>query len=122
MRLRGRNLLGCALAAWVLAAANAGELPYFHVISRDGGSWPEIFSSVGFEAQTAERAHLLVARAGSPAAAEWAGRVEKGAILVLEGESPLAETFGFKRGKQTVHVSSLRDVHRPTLPIIWESA
>jgi len=103
-------------------AASAGELPYFHVMARDAGSWPEIFSSIGFESQTAEKAHILIARSGSPASAEWTGRVESGAILVLEGESPLAETFGFKRGKQTVHVSSLRDVHRPALPIIWEGA
>jgi hypothetical protein len=104
------------------ATASAGELPYFHVISRDAASWPEILSSVGFEAQTAEKAHILVARAGTPTSAELTERVEKGAILVLEGESPLAEAFGFKPGKQTVHVSSLRDLHRPTLPIIWQTA
>jgi hypothetical protein len=114
----------CAIlcAIWFVVAASAGELPYFHVMARDAGSWPEIFSSIGFESQTAEKAHILIARSGSPASAEWTGRVESGAILVLEGESPLAETFGFKRGKQTVHVSSLRDVHRPALPIIWEGA
>jgi hypothetical protein len=106
------------LASFVQAA----ELPYFHVISRAAGSWPEIFSSVGFESQAAEKAHILVARAGSPASAEWSRRVDTGAILVLEGESPLAESFGFKRGKSTAHVTSVRDIHRPTLPIIWERA
>lgn len=121
MRLRVR--VGQALALICLAgSASAGELPYFHVNSRDAGSWPEIFSSVGFEPQAAEKAHILVARAGSAVSAEWTERVEQGAILVLEGVSPLAESFGFKRTKQTVHVSSLRDVHRPTLPIIWEAA
>src|SRR5580658_2829136 len=105
------------------AAAQAADLPYFHVISREAGSWPEIFSSIGFEAEAnAGKAHVLIARTGTPASAEWAARVETGAILVLEGESPLAESFGFKRGKRTVHVSSLRDIHRPDLPIIWASA
>ncbi len=105
-----------------MAMAYAGELPYFHVLSQAAGSWPQVFSSVGFEPQPAETAHILIARSGSPVSAEWTGRVAHGAILVLEGESPLAESFGFKRGKGTVHVSSLRDVHRATLPIIWESA
>src|SRR5271155_3041 len=82
----------------LVAVVHAGELPYFHVISHDGGSWPEIFSSVGFEAQTAEKAQILVARAGSAASAELTDRVEKGAILVIEGNSPLAEGFGFKPG------------------------
>jgi hypothetical protein len=120
-RLAGKLKRTLPMFMLALAASGAG-LPYFHVISRDAGSWPEIFSSVGFEAQTAEKAHILVARGGSPASAELTERVEKGAILVLEGESPLAEAFGFKPGKQSVRVSSLRDIHRPTLPIIWETA
>jgi hypothetical protein len=120
MRLRVK--VGPAIAMMCLAGSvSAGELPYFHVNSRDAGSWTEIFSSVGFEPQPAEKAHILVARAGSAVSPEWTERVRQGAILVLEGVSPLAESFGFRRTKQTVHVSSLRDVHRPTLPIIWES-
>jgi hypothetical protein len=108
---------------WLAAAAASGaDLPYFHVVSRDAGSWPEILSSVGFEPESAAKAHILVARAGSPASAELMARVEGGAILVLEGESPLAETFGFRRTRQNVHAASLRDVHRPALPIIWEAA
>lgn len=111
--------------AWVLllfvpVAVSAGELPYFNVLGRDAGSWPQIFGSVGFQ-QHAD-AHVFVARAGSAATSDWPGRIEKGAILVLEGESPLAESLGFKHGKGTVHTTSLRDVHRPALPIIWEKA
>ena len=115
----------CAWFAWVLllfvpVAVSAGELPYFNVLGRDAGSWPQIFASVGFQ-QHAD-AHVFVARAGSAATSDWPGRIEKGAILVLEGESPLAESLGFKHGKGTVHTTSLRDVHRPALPIIWEKA
>ena len=29
----------------------------------------------------------------------WTGRVDKGAILILEGESPLADSFGFRPAK-----------------------
>ncbi len=101
-------------------AVSAAELPYFNVLARDPGAWPQVLESVGYQSQEAAAAHVLVARAGAPYLPAWQKRVEKGAILVLEGESPLAESFGFKRGKQTVHTTSLRDVHRPSLPIIWE--
>ncbi len=121
MRSRGESaLLRLPALLFLPLFASAGELPYFQVLARDAGSWPQIFSSVGFQAQA--NAHVFVARPGTPAGATWAGRVEKGAILVLEGESPLAESFGFKRGGKTVRTTSLRDVHRPTLPIIWEKA
>jgi len=116
----GKLKHAASILIWLAVAASAAELPYFHVIARDAGSWPEILSSIGFESQPAEKARILIGRAGSPASAEWIGRVDQGAILVLEGESPLAESFGFKRGKQTVHVSSVRDIHCPQLPIIWE--
>jgi hypothetical protein len=46
--------------------------------------------------------------------------VDQGDILILEGESSLAEMFGFRRGAGFVKVGSLTDVHRPGLPIIWE--
>lgn len=101
-------------------AACCGELPYFHVMARDAGSWPQIFSSIGFEA--GPQAHVFVARAGAAASADWTTRVENGAILVLEGESPLAESFGFRRGKNTVRTVSLRDIHRADLAIVWEKA
>ena len=111
-------------AEWLLLALPfalpAAELPYFHVMARDPGAWPQVLESIGYQPQDAAAAHILVARPGAPASAAWRERVEKGAILVLEGESPLAESFGFKRGKRSVLTTSLRDVHRPTLPIVWE--
>lgn len=108
------------IALLAVSVGKASELPYFEVIARDAGSWPQIFSSIGFERRP--EARVFVARAGTAASPEWAARVGKGAILVLEGESPLAESFGFRRGKSTVRTASLRDVHRPDLPIIWEKA
>lgn len=95
-------------------------LPYFSVLSEDAGAWPEILQSVGFERQPAGLAHIFVARAGAPASPEWPSRVDKGAVLILEGESSLAETFGFRPSKENVRVNSLTDIHRESLPIIWE--
>jgi hypothetical protein len=118
MRLRVVNLL-VFLASQALHAA---ALPYFSVLSGDAGSWPEILSSIGLQRQPASQAHIFVARAGSPASAEWTARVDQGAILILEGESSLAEMFGFKRGKDSVRVTSLADVHNPKLSIVWEKS
>jgi hypothetical protein len=103
-----------------LALPNLAPLPYFSVLSEDAGAWPEILRSVGFQRQPAGLAHIFVARTGAPASPEWPARVEKGAVLILEGESSLAESFGFQRTKENVRINSLTDVHRPSLPIIWE--
>ena len=111
-----------AIFALLLGSATlrGGALPYFSVLSDDAGSWPDILRSIGLEPQAASAAHIFVARAGTPASAEWNARVEQGSILILEGESSLAEMFGFRRGKESVRVTSLADIHRPNLPIIWE--
>ena len=98
----------------------AASLPYFSVLSDNAGPWPAILSSIGLEKQPASAAHIFVARAGAAASAEWPSRVEQGAILILEGESSLAEMFGFKPGKETVQANSVADVHNPKLSIVWE--
>jgi hypothetical protein len=108
---------GLVLAAWPVWAAT---LPYFSVLSEDAGAWPAILSSIGLERQPAGVARVFVARTGAAASTEWNARVNGGAILILEGESSLAEMFGFRRGKDNVKVNGLTDVHRPALPIIWE--
>src|ERR1035437_5836374 len=93
------------------AAAFAAEPASFCVLSKDPGAWPQVLESISLQAGAPESASILVARAGAAASAELAGRVDRGAILVLEGESPLAESLGFRRGKDRVAVTSIRDVH-----------
>jgi hypothetical protein len=112
-----RLLISLLLAA---SACGAGEMPYFSILSDDPGAWPEILSSIGLESQPAGLARVFVARSGAAASVEWNARIDNGAILILEGESSLADMFGFRRGKETVRVASLTDVHRPKLPIVWE--
>jgi hypothetical protein len=102
------------------ASLCGASLPYFAVLSDDAGAWPDILSSIGLIQQPASISHVFVARTGAAASSEWKGRVEQGAILILEGESSLAEMFGFKPGSGNVRVTSLTDVHRTTLPIVWE--
>jgi len=112
-----RLLISLCMAASALCAA---EMPYFSVLSDDPGAWPDILSSIGLQPQPAGVARVFVARSGAAASVEWNARVDNGAILILEGESSLADMFGFRRGKASVRVVSLTDVHRPKLPIVWE--
>lgn len=103
-----------------LAAASAAELPYFSVLSEDAGAWPEILSSVGLQRKPAGLARVFVARAGAVASPEWPARVGKGAVLILEGESSLANMFGFSRGTASAAAQSVTDIHQPKLAIVWE--
>ena len=103
------------------SAAQAAGPPYFAVLSDDAGAWPDLLSSIGLQQRPADAARVVVARPGAAASPEWAGRVDQGAILILEGESPLAESFGFVAAKdKKAAVNSLTDVHNPKLSIIWE--
>ena len=107
-------------ALFAATLSSAASLPYFCVLNEDAGAWPEILSSIGLLRQPASSAHVFVARAGTPASREWEQRVDQGAILILEGESSLAEMFGFRPGVGSVKVNSLTDTHRPSLAIVWE--
>jgi hypothetical protein len=112
-----RLLVSLALLA---TGAQAADGPYFSVLSEDAGAWPEILSSIGLQRQPAATARIFVARSGAAASTEWLSRTEKGAILILEGESSLAEVFGFRPSPENVRITSLTDVHQPKLSIVWE--
>jgi hypothetical protein len=116
-----RLAVSVVMGAWVATAAGP---PYFAVLSETPGAWPRILASIGLQHRPANVAGVFVARGGAAASPEWLGRVERGAILILEGESSLAELFGFHRAKNrdNVKISSLTDIHRPNLPIVWEHA
>jgi hypothetical protein len=123
MHLR-TNLQRLLLLAGAIAAAAhaASTLPYFSVLSDDPGAWPAILSSIGLQPKPAALARVFVARPGAAASTEWTTRVDSGAILILEGESSLAELFGFRRSASpdNVKVAGLTDIHNPTLRIVWE--
>jgi len=121
--LLGRFLRAAALLA-ACAAAACGQPPYpgFATLDEDSGAWPQILSSVGFNPQPAGVARIVVARAGTPAAPEWRERVQRGVFLILEGQSPLAEMFGFRPTGEDLRVGSLVDARRPKLSIVWQKA
>ncbi len=91
-------------------------------MGESAGSWPAILSSVGLVDGPLAGAGIVVAPQGTKAdAAEWTARVEKGTILILEGDSPLAAAFGFKpTDRPHVLARSAEDVRAPKLHIVWE--
>ncbi|MEO8025875.1 MAG: hypothetical protein ABI823_05360 [Bryobacteraceae bacterium] len=117
------GLLSVALAFG--ATAQAATFSY-HVLGDDHGSWPNILESIGLRPAALGPAGVLVAPRGtalpSAGGAEWAERVDRGAILVLEGESPVASSFGFVAGVGRVAVRGVEEVSAPKLEIVWEKA
>ena len=100
------------------AACSFGSVFTYKVVGGDPGSWPAILSSIGL---TPGDRGVVVALDGS-APSDWAARVEAGTILILEGDSPLAASFGFHPSQARVSVSSVEDLRTPKLRIVWEHA
>ena len=100
----------------------------FHVAGDDPGGWPAILSSIGLQKATVKGDIEVIPSAAttteSAAATEkdWTPRVEHGTILILEGTSPLAASFGFRATPQHISVQSVEDLRAPQLRIIWEQA
>ena len=120
MRLRGKCFLLLAIAGLM----HAGPRYSYCAIGAEAGGWAEMLSSIGLTATDAASADVVVATHGTDIpAAEWAARVERGTILILEGDSPLAQAMGF-RPKDTTRlpVRNVEDLREPGLRIIWEKA
>jgi hypothetical protein len=84
----------CALGLLVTFPCAAATLT-FHIAGDDPGGWPSILSSIGL--QNAPRGDIEVIPAGaSTTETDWPQRVEHGTILIIEGASPLATSFGFR--------------------------
>jgi len=94
----------------------------FAVLGTQPGSWPAVLSAAGHAPGPASSATILVAPFNTPPSPEWLARVKGGAVLILEGTSPLAGSFGFKPSLDTVSVIHIVDEHNPSLPIVWNKA
>src|SRR5215472_7723993 len=86
----------------------------YHVLG-DPGPWPAMFSSMGLAGGPLQHAGVVVAPAGTGAA-----QVDPNAILILEGESPLAVSYGFRPTSNRVAVRGVEDLRAPKLEIVWE--
>jgi len=113
-----RSLISFILLSLPCAAATLT----FHIAGDDSGGWPSILSSIGLQ-NVAAHADIEVIPAGvATTDTDWPQRVEHGTILVLEGASPLAASFGFRAASQRISVRSVEDLRASQLRIIWEQA
>jgi hypothetical protein len=117
-------LLAVVLGHSFSATLSAAPRFFFHVLGDEPGAWPEILSSIGLTNGATGTAGVIVAPRGVEASAEeWAERVDRGAMLIIEGDSSLAAAFGFKPStKPHVSVLSVEDLRAPDLRIVWEKA
>ena len=102
--------------------AEIPEVPGFYVAATQPGSaWPDILHSFGLQEQTADNARVIVLPHESNAfPVDWLAHVQTGQILILEGDSPTARKLGIRATSRRVYVRRVCDIHRPTLPIVWE--
>ena len=104
----------------LMMAASAGTFSY-HVVGEDTGAWPAILSSVGLTASPTGVAAVFVVRGNSPlSATQWLERAERGAFVILEGDSPVSREIGFVSSQARVLVRGVEDLRSPKLEIVWE--
>ena len=113
-----RLLISFFVLITVLPAQQFG----YAVLGREAGAWPEILASVGLLPVPVPDASVLIARGGTPVTPGLSARVEAGAFLILEGDSPLARSFGFRVLDHTVKLASFLDVHQPETPLILKES
>ena len=106
-------------AATVWAAAP--EVPGYHVAGRAAGGWPPVLQSLGLHERAEAEARVIVVLAGT-AAGDWIERADRGAVVILEGDSEAARSLGFVPGAKKIGVRSVSDVRQPDLRIKWEKA
>jgi hypothetical protein len=122
MRLLGSAACGAGLRpAW---SASAVFLLVPHVLAATltyqapPGPWPAIFGSIGL--QPGKDGVVVVPQDASDEG--WPARVEHGTILVVQGDSPAAASFGFHATAKLVTVRTIEDTRAPKLEIVWEQA
>jgi hypothetical protein len=106
-----------AMAATALAAPTFS----YHIVGDDPGPWANILSSVGLvQSPTGGSSVFVVRDMSALTAAQWLQRAEHGAFVIVEGDSSLASSLGFKPTAKHVAVRGIVDTHRQKLSIVWE--
>src|SRR5215472_14368825 len=77
---------------WLVAALQCQAAVYsYHMEGSAAGGWPNVLGSLGLVSAASKDADLFVIPAGARvAASEWVGRAERGATVVVEGDSAAA--------------------------------
>ena len=74
-----------------------------------------MLQSLGLPEQPESEARVLVAPTGAAA-------LDRGAVVIVEGDSEVAQSLGFVPGAKKISVGSVSDARQPDLPIKWEKA
>jgi hypothetical protein len=113
MRSAARSALLLVCAAELVSAASFS-------FTTESAAWAELLTSLGLVQAPSGAADLIVLPEG--ASGEYGAHVERGAILVLEGASAVAESFGIRPTSTPVTLRSIIDARAPKLEIVWEQA
>jgi len=109
------------LALALLASSASATTFSFHIAADNPGPWPNILSAVGLT--TNGPSNLFILRNNAPGtAAQWIDKIEKGAVVVVEGQSDLAAALGIRPSNKRITVRSIIDTRAPKLPIVWEKS
>src|SRR5260370_27574965 len=116
------GILACVVFVCSFPTAIAATNFTYHIAADDPAPWPQILSSIGLTKASGGPANLFIVRNVAPGSVpQWMKRIEQGSIVVIEGESELADALGIKPSKKHVMVRSIIDHRTPKLSIVWET-
>jgi hypothetical protein len=105
--------------AFILATASLwaapADVPGYHLAAGAAGGWAPMLQSLGLREQPEADARVLVAPASTAV-------LERGALVILEGDSEAARSLGFVPGAKKLSARSVTDTRQPDLRIQWEKA
>lgn len=104
--------------ALIAALAQASE----YAILGAPGPWPAILESAGHVAGDPASATLLIVRGPTDPAIQWTEAVAAGRIVVVEGDHPLLDRFGFRRQGTKADVRRVVDTRYTEQMIVWDTA
>ena len=101
----------------LLLAQLAGAASFtFRIAGENRGAWPEALSSLGL-VEVREGGDVIVVPSGTT------GNIANdGGILILEGDSTVAASFGFRATEKQTTIRSITDTRAEKLGIVWEDA
>jgi hypothetical protein len=114
------TLFALLLLAPPMMGAGLPDLAGYSVDGGNTGPWPQLMRTLGLEEDPASQARVLIYTEGSRIdVQESLARLNKGALLVLEGDSPLARALGFVPTSRSLPVRKIEDLRQPDLAITW---
>jgi hypothetical protein len=115
-----------ALMLLAFCTALSGEAPErdgFYAGAGDAGGWSLVLRCMGFVESPAAEARVIVVPPNTKGAPEeWLAKIDAGAVLVLEGDSPLARALGIRASQRKIRVRQVCESRDPKLRVEWESS